>query len=299
VTEVAPVSLQFLEGESTAEGARRIVRGHLGKAVHRLEADASGAGFDEAIHEARKRIKKARAVLRLARGPIGKGRADSVDRRLGDASRPLSESRDASVLLATFDALAGADPDSPLPMATDEARRFLVDRRDQLNRSVQADRGAVAEAVSALQSVRRRVGRWDLRDDDSDPARGLKRSYKRGRAALDEVVDAPSPQSFHELRKRVKDLGYQFQALGAVEREQVSTLDDLGQLLGELHDLDVLCATLEGHALASILPRVEERRAELQRLALGKARPIFLVKPRAFAREFVGKSTTPGAGSVD
>jgi CHAD domain-containing protein len=297
VTEIRPVSIHFREGERTAEGAGRIARELIAGAVGRLKADASGPSFDEAIHQARKRIKKARAILRLARGPIGKGRADKVDRRLRDAARPLSESRDASVLLATFDSLTGSTGNSPPPEAVSEARRFLVDRRDEISRVAQVEGGIVAETVSALRSIGRRIGDWDLGDDHSDPVSGLKRSYKRGRAALEAVLDAPTPESFHRLRKQLKDLCYQLQALNG-DPGQVSRLDELGQLLGELHDLDVLRTILPGHAIGPILPKLEERRANLQHDAIRKARPIFLEKPRAFARGSGRTSPTPGSGSV-
>ena len=69
------MSLQFRGGERTAEGARRIVRKHLGKALRSLEAEASESNIDGAVHEARKRIKKARAVLRLAGHPFARRKA--------------------------------------------------------------------------------------------------------------------------------------------------------------------------------------------------------------------------------
>jgi CHAD domain-containing protein len=299
VTEVSPVSYKFRDGERSAEGAGRIAREQIGKAVDRLEADASGSSFDEAIHDARKRIKKARAILRLARGPIGKHRADRADRRLRDAARPLSESRDASVLLATFDALTGATGNSPTTETPSEARRFLVDRLDKITRRVRAEGGPVAEAASALRSVGRRIGRWDLHGDDSEPVSGLKRSYKRGRAALGDVLVDPTPESFHRLRKRVKDLGYQLRAVGGDRGGHASRIDELGQLLGELHDLDVLRSILPRPALGPILPKIEERTRDLQRLALREARQIFLEKPRAFARESGGATPSHGSRSAD
>jgi CHAD domain-containing protein len=299
VTEASPVSYQFHDGETSAEGAGRIAREQIGKAADRLEADASGSSFDEAIHDARKRIKKARAILRLARGPIGKNRADKADRRLRDAARPLSESRDASVLLRTFDDLTGATGDSPQPETVSEGRRFLSDRLDEMTRNLRAEGGPVAEATSALRSIHQRIGRWDLRGDDSEPVSGLKRSYKRGRAALGDVLVDPTPEAFHRLRKRVKDLGYQLRAVGGDPGDHASRIDELGQHLGELHDLDVLRSILPRPASDPILPRIEKRRRDLQRLALKEARPIFLKKPRAFARESGGATSSHGSRPAD
>jgi len=64
----------------------------------------SGLDLEEAIHEARKGLKKCRAVLRLARSSIGPvyGEGNS---QLRDIGRSLSEVRDAPVLVSTLDEL--------------------------------------------------------------------------------------------------------------------------------------------------------------------------------------------------
>src|ERR671931_531641 len=53
-----------------AEGVRRIARGQIDLAVELLES-ADGGELDEAIHESRKAFKRLRALVRLARDPLG------------------------------------------------------------------------------------------------------------------------------------------------------------------------------------------------------------------------------------
>ena len=64
------------DGEDTATATRRIARGQIDLASERL-AQSSGDGLGEAVHDARKRLKRLRAVLKLVRDDVG----DPVYRR--------------------------------------------------------------------------------------------------------------------------------------------------------------------------------------------------------------------------
>src|SRR5688572_14268100 len=75
---------------------------HVEAAVHALRARRL---TDEAIHTARKHLKRARANLRLLRDAIGKASYARENAALRDAARPLSGVRDAKVLLETCDTL--------------------------------------------------------------------------------------------------------------------------------------------------------------------------------------------------
>src|SRR5437762_1561268 len=85
-------------------GIRRTVRKQLGKAVESL--DGGRPLPDEAVHRARKRLKKARAGLRLLRKALGGRAYDRENACCRDAARPLTEVRDARVLVDTLDQLA-------------------------------------------------------------------------------------------------------------------------------------------------------------------------------------------------
>ncbi|MEA2297262.1 MAG: hypothetical protein QOF77_198, partial [Solirubrobacteraceae bacterium] len=67
-------------------------------------------GFDEdpvdAVHEARKSIKKTRALLRLVRPGLPKRVYRSENRTLRDAARLISGARDADVMVETVEKLA-------------------------------------------------------------------------------------------------------------------------------------------------------------------------------------------------
>src|SRR5215208_5141851 len=84
---------------------RRCATGRIEDALEQLDsrrADDPGG----AIHEARKDVKKARALLRLVRADLKAGAYRRENRELRDAGRALSALRDADVLVETIDGLA-------------------------------------------------------------------------------------------------------------------------------------------------------------------------------------------------
>src|SRR5690348_1990177 len=93
-------------GEPLGDGLRRILMEETLGAAQGLE-QASESTWIEAVHEARKSVKKSRAIVRLVRRPLG-ALSGEVNANLRDIGRDLSEVRDANVLVATADTLAGA-----------------------------------------------------------------------------------------------------------------------------------------------------------------------------------------------
>src|SRR5919109_184691 len=90
---------------ASGSGVRRIATEQLGSAIRRL-SDAEGDDRAEAVHDARKSVKKARALLRLVRPGLDSSAYRAEMDALRDAGRLLSGTRNADVLLATIDTLA-------------------------------------------------------------------------------------------------------------------------------------------------------------------------------------------------
>ena len=89
---------RLLAGEPVGAGIRRILAAQVDDAISQLRGEA-GTEPAEAIHEARKDVKKIRSALRLVRDEIG----DDVWRRENDhyrdVARKLSSFRDAEILV--------------------------------------------------------------------------------------------------------------------------------------------------------------------------------------------------------
>src|SRR4029453_4660084 len=138
-----------------AKGVEHVVDRQVEKALGAL--DGRRPLTDETVHDARKRLKRARAGLRLLRAALGNRAYRRENRALRDAARPLSEARDAKVLVETFDELE-------LDGATN-TRRFrttLVTQRKEAKHKAQNPR-RVASVLGELRSSRKRVGRVRMR----------------------------------------------------------------------------------------------------------------------------------------
>jgi CHAD domain-containing protein len=282
------VDSQHRTDESGVGAAVGRARSQLSKAIQLLDREP-GPDRDPTIHEVRKRIKKARALIRLARGSVGRKAIAKVDRRLREASRPLSAVRDAAVLIATLDGLADRSRDLAPTVDFTEARRDLESHRDRVAVE-QIDEGkALARGSKILRSTRRRLGKWDVTGAETGPIGAYRRAYRHGREAFSDASADPSAGSFHELRKRVKALDYQLKIVEADPAGPVARLRRLAGLLadelGEIHDLDILREFLTNRDASSpIFGPLDRRKLGLRHSALQRAQVIFLDKPRAFAK---------------
>jgi CYTH domain-containing protein/CHAD domain-containing protein len=281
------------DDEDAAAGMRRVILGRLEKATERLrDAGEDGDAHAEAIHGARKDLKKARAALRLIRDELGEKTFKRENRALRDAARLLSASRDAEVKLETLDALVGGAGDAP-PAATALWHEALAADRDRLIGGGEGDQAGAA--VAAIEEVIARAPDWRIGHDGWKLlAPGLDTAYCEGREAFTALGDSPSFEAVHDLRKRGKDLWYQVRLLRdawpPVLDATAEELHDFTDLLGDHHDLAVLAEDLAERPQVAAAQQetlralIEARQAEL----LGEARVagerIYAEKPKAFGR---------------
>jgi CYTH domain-containing protein/CHAD domain-containing protein len=297
VSEATPSrAYRLLPDEDAAEGVRRVIVGRLDKAAERLR-EAGGADGDalaEAIHGARKDLKKARAALRLVREELGAKAFKRENRTLRDAARTLSASRDAEVKLATLDALVetGEVP----PAATARWREALAADRDRI---VGAESGGTEEAVAAIEAVAARAPGWRLRAEGWKLlSPGLDTAYREGREAFAALGGEPGFEAVHDLRKRGKDLWYQLRLLRdawqPVLEPTAEEIHDFTDKLGDHHDLAVLCVDLAGRTEVDPVHRetlralIEARQASLLSEARAAGERVYAEKPKAFERRLHG-----------
>lgn len=281
-------------GESVARGIRRIVRQQVDKALVGLGGRAEG-DVEEVVHDARKRFKKVRAVVRLARAGLGRKVAGRENARFRDAGRPLSAVRDAGVLVATLDKLAASGGDPAALAALGPARDLLVRRQEAVRREVLDAADVRPGLVATLTTARRDAKGWEVDGDGWDAlGPGLGRIYRQGARARRAATDAPTDEHLHEWRKRVKDLWYALTILRPIRPAALDGRIDLAHALadrlGDDHDLAVLLATLDGPgglppgdpALAAVRPLVAARRAELRRDAFALGPGLYAERPAEF-----------------
>lgn len=267
------------------KGVERVVEREVEKAMESL--DRPRPLPDEPVHEARKRLKRARAGLRLMREALGIRDYRRENRALRDAARPLSEARDAKVLVETLDALE-------LDGAVD-ARRFrraLVTQRQEAKRKVQSPR-RIAAVLADLRSAHKRVGRVRARRHGwSALGPGLRRTYRAGRKAFLVARIDPSPSHLHEWRKQTKYWWHIVQMLEPIWpqelRQMARRAHRLSDQLGEDHDLVVLrqsaSRSTDAATRHATLERIERRRNVLQKRAMTLGAIVYKERPRTLER---------------
>jgi CHAD domain-containing protein len=285
-----------------ADALRAAVREQLDDAVRRLRDDRSGDPA-EAVHEARKDLKKARSAIRLARGGIGRKRCRKANRGLRDAGRALSGTRDADVRSETLRRLRDAFSDE-LSTATATAIDAAI---EEAERAAGAGAGGAdpsevaARAAAEIERVRAAVARWELSTDGWKlVGPGLERGYRRGRLEFRRVLDGPTPEAIHSWRKRAKDLWYHLRLVRggwpAVLEATIAEVHELTDLLGDHHDLTALRDHLRSRSIgpadadrdAEILELIERRQEQLAEQAIPLGERLYAEKPSAFAARVAG-----------
>ncbi len=294
------MSFQLKADESVPKGVKRLVGKEIDDAVEALRPRGKG-DRDEAVHDARKRLKKVRAALRLVRDEVGEDvyRAENVCFR--DLARPLTEVRDAKVLLDTLDGLAEHGGDEVEARTFDGLRRALRANQREVQRRVLDEEGVLPKIKAALKMARRRVKDWPIEKDGWGGVEGgLQWVYKAARDAFAKAQATPAVETLHEWRKQVKYLWRQLQILEPVWPGVMEELADqahqLADYLGDDHDLVVLRQTLEGDpqkyrdraAVSQVLPLIDQRRTELERQAAFLGQRLHRDKPRDFVRRVKG-----------
>ncbi|TCO75855.1 CHAD domain-containing protein [Chromatocurvus halotolerans] len=286
------MAYKFRIGESAGDGIRRMARQQIDKALDEI---ADGELDQHAtVHQVRKRCKKVRALLRLARGDLDA--AGKIYQRenvcFRDAARRLSNVRDAQAMLETCDKLKET-------VSSQSDLQHLRDLRDELEarmrnpslREDDLDERLDAFAVT-FREARIRVDAWPVGDGFGSLAPGLKKNYRQGRNAMRKAARKPGTAHFHDWRKRVKYHLYHIQVLAPSWKHVLKPWQDeikrLGDDLGDEHDLAVFtqmlaqnpgdfCSRANHDALQELS---RQRRTQLQIRTLSLGQRVFAEKPK-------------------
>ncbi len=253
------------------------------------DAGPDGTAAAEAIHSARKDIKKARALLRLARPDLPKAIYRDENDALRDIARSLTAAREADVLTETFELVAtrlvGRVPELEL-----DALRVRVAELAASLRPTETDDGSGAvpeQTIGALATAVTRARALALDRCDTDTlVAGSVRAYARGVQALTAAQHDTTADNLHDWRKRAKDLWYHQRLLRnawpEVLKAQADAADRLTKLLGDDHDLAQLAEHLPDEP--EVQAAITELRAEIQAEAWQLGRRLYAERPKAFGR---------------
>jgi CHAD domain-containing protein len=266
------------KNEPIANAIRRIADEQLSLARQQTARPKASAN---SIHAARKAIKRARAVFKLASAGEAAEFAKHEDRQLRDAGRLLAPIRDVHVQQLALKKLSIC--------SDDQICRVLQQRlRDKKKQTMNSDGHISERFVATIDAVQAEATK-SLNLAGEDAAAALKKTYRRARKCFTQAQEAPTGHKLHEWRKAVKNLWYQLQIVDEVTGREFKQLkkqaDDIGVYLGDDHDMYLLLHVLADakDSESRIVKReLRKLRTQLQKRAFKIAAKAFDLAPSAF-----------------
>lgn len=254
------MSGKLKRNEPVGRGLHRVCKLHVKKALANLKESYR----PDAIHNVRKEVKKMRAVFRLGRAALRKTQYRKTAKTMRLAGKPLGAARDARVTEKALELFAGKKASEFQGIKSSLEAYFAHSERNFAN----SDSGLLAER--ALKKVDRQLTDLNLKQAGwKDIRKCLKGSYTRGREAFQQAIVKPVPKNLHTWRKRVKDLWYQLDFLCPEwpkdSKGILDSLEQLGEKLGEDHDLVLLEHFVKEHCDASPEAKDLQHRIEVKR----------------------------------
>jgi len=294
------VSFELRQDESLRKGVRRIVRKEMEYALKQVARTSNGSR-DEAVHETRKCFKKVRAILRLVRPAISERNYRYENTMFRNAARPLTEVRDAKILVETVDKVAKHFADRVRGHQFAVVRKELMTHQREVRKRVLDAENAFAVVETAVREALERLDGWaNIPNRWWSIGNGVQQVYRQARQAFVYANVDPTATKLHEWRKQAKYLRYQLEILRAIWPEMMEPLagqaDHLGELLGDDHDLVVLRQILTQDpkrfggekGLELLFALIDRRRKELEGEATLLGHRLFLDSPRDFACRLKG-----------
>lgn len=275
--------------ENLANGLQRVLSEEASRIAK--DVDAARKAPVKGIHEARKRCKRSRALLRLMR-PERPGTSRRGNAAFRDIAHGLATFRDGDAQLEAFDALVGRRKGGGMGelrilLAAGNASPPPEEFASCLNAAEKL--ATAARAALETEDAPKKHGYSLIK-------KGLCRTYRRGGEAMENAYREPSAESFHAWRKRVKDLYFQIQFLQKLHPRSLgplaSQIDLLGEILGQDHDLILIEQALANLPSNAVPPEtlrtcaglIRSKRSALRRQARLLGRRIYRESPKDFTR---------------
>ncbi len=274
-------------GPDSVAAVRDLLLAHIDAVTRRLELRRAMTDTD--VHEARKQIKRARAVLKLLRPSLAANGVARSKSALRDAGRALAAARDAKVIADRLDEMlrrAG--------MARSEVGGLANELSGVVALSTQPSDPAAA--LAGLVLARRRLARVSLPASNWAPlGAGLRTIYKAGRQLMPGKADPVSVEAMHEWRKQVKSYWHALEVFEPVRpaqiRRTIGSARRLADTLGEDHDLALLADKLRSSAagkrrepVQELLDAIERRQRRLRRRAIKVGSVLYAEAPAVMER---------------
>ena len=260
--------------------------------VHAFEAAAQGArdavaavetSAPSAVHEARKSLRRARAVLELIGGALPKGEHRALRTALQEARRALSTVRDHAVAPETLGQLTLDDEDRATARRVLDNAAAALPATAEIRQLLAESAARAAAQAEALQAALPHEIEWDV---VADGLRSTYRAARRGSRAAKR-----SKAWFHTWRRRSKELSYQLELIAShagarvaeLHKELTAVTDTLGPAVDLIMVRDFVATYDQGiapEAVARLRASIEAALDDVMKSARKGARDAFRKKSK-------------------
>ncbi len=270
-----------------------------------VAAGKAGEDLASSVHELRKALRRAGAVLALVRPVMRKSEHAAIRDELRTARRAVSAARDQTVAASS---LAGLPLEAEEREVAEMLQAALVEAPPDVEEVAAAVADGARRAKAQLEALDAALPdgvKWQT------ITKGVAGTYRRARAARKDAKRSHS--SFHRWRRRTKELEAQLSLLADHSGERTEALrrsyGEISDVLGPVADLLMLRELINAHGKAwaperfEILARGIERLTEARiRGARQLAKPLFAAGPKELGKRVskaVHKDANPPAPKVE
>lgn len=269
-------------------------------AAARVDANPTAA-----VHEYRKALRRARAVLALVAHALPRSERRAILRAVREARRALGTARDQAVVPETLSAVELDEVDRATAASIVSATGEAVPTLPEIKQLLAEGAARAAAQVEALEASLPRTLPWAVVErgvrDTFDAARRARKAAKR------------STRAFHTWRRRTKELMYQLDLLAGYAGPRTADLhrdlENVADTQGPAVDLLMLRELVRTHgtgiapdALDRLTSTLDEQLEDLVADSRRAGREFFRRKPRRFARKLtkaVRRDATPVEADAD
>ncbi|WOD40220.1 CHAD domain-containing protein [Nodosilinea sp. E11] len=290
------MAYRFVADSTVEANVQRVFSEQLGKAVEQLSENFQKQP-EQAVHNARKCLKKSRSLLRLVRKSIDKSIYQQESQRLRDVGRSLAPARDSAVYPATLSTLLDTYGLTLDVNSFSTLKTGLVDLYNVQLDNLSDREQFIAAVMTDLEASQTNLSQVALKQTGwKAVAKNLRHIYSQGQQNFDQAYNDGDDDDFHNWRKRVKDLWYctcLLQSLWPpIMKAFESELHELADLLGDDHDIAALRQFLTHHAkevgvkdvhMQVLVPLMGHRQTKLHRRAKTLGQKLYGETPKAFS----------------
>ncbi|MFC2137205.1 CHAD domain-containing protein [Bacteroidota bacterium] len=252
--------------------------------------------IEKSIHEARKSIKRIRALLKCIQFAIKMSDYRRENQFLRDIKNLISDIRESTVLIDTLEYCKKHNKKVVAEETFERLHQKLIREKNKaINNYKKTNK--LEQTIDTYEIARIRLNNIDfIKTDSKSMIEGINKIYKKGRCLVNNCNKEKDSVMLHELRKAMKYLWYQLSIFKNYWPELINTytknFERLSDLLGIEHDLYEIFLYLSQNGTIKekkdIIPYVIKESDNIKSKFHKEARLLFAEKSKFFNKKFEG-----------